>query len=338
MPTERRAPRRRPRAFALLALAALLAPALTGCVTVHGERALVPAAPGSGARAALARFVRINNAASKAYDAKLIDEVETGPLGAVDHAGLTVRHREHPQGATDFTPLKLRHARFLVPRLRGWPRWFAVEAESNRAGARHWLLVFQRGAYAGGGRNAVWRASYIAVLTPGELPKLARDSAGHVEAVPAGADGLAVKPGQLAAAYAAYLQDGPKAAAPVAFAAGPDTTGERAARAGKARTADSVTQFADQAAPAAADPPMALRTADGGALVFFATLDQTRITLRSGTKASVDQDTRELMTGTLTSALTLSRESGQVAVVPAAGKGAVRVLDRNLGLVAAKAE
>jgi hypothetical protein len=83
---------------------------------------------------------------------------------------------------------------------------------------------------------------------------------------------------------------------------------------------------------------MALRTADGGALVFFATLDQTRITLRSGTKASVDQDTRELMTGTLTSALTLSRESGQVAVVPAAGKGAVRVLDRNLGLVAAKAE
>jgi hypothetical protein len=86
---------------------------------------------------------------------------------------------------------------------------------------------------------------------------------------------------------------------------------------------------------------MALRTADGGALVFFATLDQSRITLRSGTKASVDQDTRALMTGTLTSALTLSRESGQVAVVPAAGKGgkgAVRVLDRNLGLVAAKAE
>lgn len=89
-------------------------------MTVHGERALIPSATRTEAAKALARFTEVNNEANKKLDAKLIATVESGPLGAVDGAGLRARNTATPGGNPDFKALGLRDPRFLIPRQVGW--------------------------------------------------------------------------------------------------------------------------------------------------------------------------------------------------------------------------
>jgi hypothetical protein len=145
-----------------------------------------------------------------------------------------------------------------------------------------------------------------------------------------------VQPGQVAAAYTSYLQDGKGSV----FAGGPSTSQLLATRADHARTPNSVTQYADQPAQGGDDDPVALRTADGGALVFFGTRHQSRSTYRAGYQLTIDPDTKALMTGTPKTSVTLSTVGQQLATVPArgAGTGTVAVLSRVVGLVSAKGE
>jgi hypothetical protein len=304
-----------------------------GCTTVHGERAYVPSVGAGEAAEVLARFARTSDEAARAYDPALISGTESGALGAYDEAGLRAKHTNHPEGNASYAPLEFSGARFLIPRLRGWPKFFVADTATNRGADSRWLLVFRRG-----GPDRPWTADFLAVAARGAVPRTATDRDGYAQAVPLGGTRLLVQPGRLSAAYTSYLQNGTGGE----FAGGAPTSQLLAARSRNARTSDSVTQYADQPARGGDFTPVALRTEDGGALVFFAAHQQSRSTFRAGYRLSIDQDTQALMTGTARTSVTLSQVALLAATVPTGdggrGAGGVELISRVVGLVSAKGE
>jgi hypothetical protein len=319
----------RRRLFLGAAALALAAP-LTGCMTVHGEREDIPSVRPADAAGVLAHFAAINNAATKAYDPALVTQVEAGPLGATDEAGLRAKHVNNPAGNASYTPLVFSDPRFLVPRQVGWPKFFVADAAVNRGTNTRWLLVFRRAA-----ASRPWKADFLAVSAAGGLPAMATDGHGDAVAVPAAGTDLLVQPGQVAAAYSSYLQQGTGSL----FAGGASTTQLRATRGAHARTSNSVTQYADQPASGGDFDPVALRTGDGGALVFFGSRHQSRATYRAGSRLTIDPDTEALMTGTPRTSVTLSTVGQQLVAVPrGGGTDRVAFVSRIVGLVSAKGE
>jgi len=318
------------RTFCRGAAAVALTGPLAGCVTVHGERENVPSVDPDEAAQALAHFVSVSNAATKSYDPALITQTEAGALGAIDEAGLRAKHANNPAGNPSYAPLVFSDTKYLIPRQVGWPRFFVADTAVNRDSDDRWLLVFRRAA-----AGQPWQADFLAVATAAQLPAVATDEDGYARALPAGGTDLLVQPGQVAASYASYLQDGTGSR----FAAGPSTSQLRDTRAEHAKTANSVTQYADQAAQGGDFDPVALRTADGGALVFFGTRHQSRATYRAGYQLTIDPDTKALMTGTPKTSVTLSTVGQQLVTVPKAGGSAkVVFVSRVVGLVSAKGE
>ncbi|WP_236060487.1 hypothetical protein [Actinacidiphila acididurans] len=316
------------RRLCLGAAAVALSLPLAGCVTVHGERALIASARPAEAAKALADFAAANNAATRTYDPARVTATEAGPLGAIDEAGVRARHVNNPSGNPSATPLVFSGTKYLIPRQRGWPKFFVADTATNRGTAR-WLLVFRRS-----GPEQAWKADFLAVYAPGSLPAPATDKDGHAEAVPLAGSDLLVQPGQLSAAYAGYLQDG---AGAQSFAPGAVTSQLRASRAKESHTPSSVTQYQDQPVQGGEFDPVALRTKNGGALVFFGTRHQSRATYRPGYRLTLDPSTRALMSGTPRTSVTLSRMAQHVAFVPGGGgTGQVVILSRLVGLVSAK--
>ena len=308
----------------------LLTFSATGCVTVHGAQAVVPAVKKADAPAALDHFAQVVNDANTKLDPSLNAQVETGALGAIDGAGIKARHVNSPSGNPGYQSLRFSDTRFLIPRERGWPKWFVADTATNRDSSR-WLLVFTRNSV-----HDPWRASYLSVLASGQLPDFATDGQGYAVPVPVGGTDLLVQPGELGAQYTAYLQQGDKGS--TAFAQGGQTSGLRAQRhAQYAPNSQVVTQFADEPADPAQYAPVALRLTDGGALVFFTTRHEMKQTVARGPVVIKDPNVNALMTGTPNKSVTLFRLAEQVVKVPArSDSGAKAVfLDRIEGLVSA---
>ncbi|WUH93833.1 hypothetical protein OG900_29445 [Streptomyces sp. NBC_00433] len=319
------------RRVCLGAAAIALALPLAGCMTVHGERADIPSVGKAEAARVLANFAAVNNRVGRTYDAKGVTAVESGVLGTTDEAGLRAKHTNHPQGNPAYRPLVFSDARFAIPRQVGWPKYFVADTATNRSGRTRWLLVFRRSA-----AGQPWKASYVASIPTADVPAFARDKDGYAVALGLAGTNLLVQPGQLSADYGTYL--GGSGGSGV-FAAGPSTSQLRANRNAHAKTPNSVTQYADQPAAGGDFTPVALRTADGGALVFFASHHQSRATFRAGYNLAIDADTKALMTGTPRTSVTLSHlADAAVAVPPAGGSGKVVFLSRVVGLVTAKGE
>ncbi|MFG1806390.1 hypothetical protein [Streptomyces sp. NPDC049040] len=318
------------RRLCLGAAAIALTLPLAGCMTVHGERENIPSVGEGEAARVLANFAAVNNRIGRTYDAKGVTAVESGALGTTDEAGLRAKHTNNPAGNPGYRPLVFSDSRYLIPRQVGWPKYFVADTATNRATGARWLLVFRRSA-----AGLPWKASYVASIATADLPEFARDKAGHPIALGIAGTDLLVQPGKLSAEYAAYL--GGSGASDV-FAEGPSTSQLRSDRNAHAKTANSVTQYVDQAASGGDLTPVALRTADGGALVFFASHHQSRATFRTGYKLAMDADTKALMTGTPRTSVTLTRLGDEAATVPAAGGGKVVFLSRVVGLVSAKGE
>jgi hypothetical protein len=314
------------------AAAAVVVPVLlaaSGCVTVHGETALVPAVDRAQAPKVLERFVTVTNRANRELDPELNATVETGVLGAMDEATLKVRRAKKPEGDPGYRPLELSDTRYLVPQLRGWPKWFVADTANNRGDDR-WLLTFTRG-----GADEQWRASYLLVLPEDGMPSFATDEDGYAQAVAPDATGLAVPPGRLAAAYTAYLKDGEPEGS---FADGPQTSQLRAAREKEKKTTRYVTLFVDEAAKEEEFAPVALRTSDGGALVLFTSRHSWQVVYAQGVPLPrADEYTETLMTGTPKRAVTRTALAEQAALVPEGG-GEVRIVSRIMGIVAARGE
>ncbi|MFD6418488.1 hypothetical protein [Streptomyces sp. NPDC060194] len=303
-----------------------------GCVTVHGERAVVPATTEAEAAEALAAFTEAYNAADRAFDPALDAGRVTGPLGAINQAGLRAKRAASPGGNPRHSPLALTDARFTVPAQAGWPKFFLADTDSNRDRDgdprldNRWLLVFTRG-----GADQLWEVTYLAVLTPDEVPAF-RTSSGRAEPVAPDGGGLAARPASLSERYAAYLRDGRGP-----FATGSHTSEWRALRERTARRPGRTTQYADQPLTDASYAPLGLRTEDGGALVFFSSRHYEKQTAAPGVPLRIQPEVRSLLTGgAARTSVTLEQVSGQAALVPPAGGGPVDVVARLQGLTGAR--
>lgn len=313
-----------------LATTAAITLTASGCMTVHGELEVVPSATKAEAAQALAAFTAAYNKADKAYDPALDAGRVTGPLGAINQAGLKARHVTTPAGNAQHSDLKLTDAKFIIPKKAGWPRWFIADTDSNRdqdggSGDTRWLVVFVRDAV-----DQQWKAAYLSVLRPSAVPDFVTDKDGWAQpAEPADAS-LAVAPQKLSGEYAAYLKSG----RPDHFAPGNDTTAWRQAREKNANLPGLSTQYVDRALTDGDYRPLGLAVRGGGALVFFSTRYYEQQTAAKGLHLTVPADVKALTTGDAKSTITKELVSSQVALVPA--KGQVTILGRQAGLTAAK--
>lgn len=312
------------------AIAALvMSVTLSGCITVHGERVKLPAVTKAEAAKVVESFIKTNNRANRDLDAKLNGTIETGPLGAIDQAGLKARKKVHPEGNPEYSPLKFSDTRYLIPQQAGWPKFFVANALSNR-GDERWLVVFTRDSV-----DARWKATYLAVLPEEAVPTFARDDEGYVAAVPLDeSSGLALPPARLSRAYTRYLKTGKGDD----FAPGQYTTKLREERQKQERTPKVWNDFLDQPADKGPFAPLGLRTSDGGAVVFFSCYHHHKQTAAKGLKPpQANKYARALMTGTPERSVTYTYVAQQAVSVPAKD-GQVRFLSRVDGLTAAEAE
>ncbi|MFD7130178.1 hypothetical protein [Streptomyces sp. NPDC059894] len=329
--TGRRRPVRRDR-NALIAVS-LSAVSLTasGCVVVHGERVVLPAATRAEAAKAVEQFTTAYNKADAAYDASLDAEHTTGALGAIDAARLKAGRVNHPDGNPQHKALVLTDVRYTIPKKAGWPRWFVADAQANKGGDVRWLLVFTRNRLAD-----PWQAAYLTLVAPGSLPEFSKDKDGWAEAVPADSGELTRPPEDLSKDYATYLHDGGEA-----FADGAYTSELRATREKNSSKPGLATQYVDQPLTSGDFAPLALRTADGGALVFFSTHHYVKQTAAAGAAVPTQNDNvQALTTGEVKQSLTMEFVANEVALDPAKGSGSgkVSLLSRLEGLTAAKGE
>ncbi|WP_051852707.1 hypothetical protein [Streptomyces aureocirculatus] len=320
---------RRPgRTVSYAAAVAVLSLTAGGCVTVHGEREVVRTATGPEAARALKDFLTAYNRADKAYDPALDASRVTGPLGAINQAGLKARHAQNPDGNSRHVPLKLTDVSYAIPKKAGWPRWFVVDALANRKPDDYrWLIVFTRAD-----ADAGWEATYLNLVHPDRLPELKRDADGHVEPVAVDRGGFAVAPRRLSGAYADYLKSGGDT-----FAPGPHTSQWKAARDRNKKRLGLAVQYLDQPRNEGSFAPLGLRTKDGDALVFFTTHHYEKQTASKGLNVTVQPDVKPLIRGEAKQSITLERISNQVALTPK-GSGKASVLSRMQGLVGAKGE
>ncbi|GEK00597.1 putative lipoprotein [Streptomyces sp. 1-11] len=297
-------------------------------MVVHGEREVLPAAGRAEAARALRQFTDAYNRADKAYDRSLDAKHVTGALADIDGARLTAGHANSPSGNANHSPLELTDAKFTIPKKAGWPRWFVADAKANKGGDARWLLVFTRDALTG-----PWQVAYLTLVAPGDVPQFKKDADGWAEAVPAGAEGLTVPPAELSKDYASHLKSGGNT-----FADGPYTSVLRANRKKLAKRPGLVRQFIDEPLTGGDYAPLALRTADGGALVFFSTHHYEKQTAAVGTSVPApNRDVRALTKGEIKQSLTLEIVANEAALDPAGG-GRVSVLGRVQGLTAAQGE
>lgn len=301
-------------------------------MTVHGEREMLPAVSKAEGAKALKRFTDGFNKANRQLDPKLNSSFEAGALLAIDQAGIKAAHALRPQGNPGFPALAFQDARFTVPKQAGWPKYFIADAASNRKDATgqntRWFLVFSRN-----GLGEKWRAVYFAQFPGNKAPELKKDENGYAEAVPAGAkSGLSVDPGELSRRYADYLNTGKGST----FASGPQTDGWRARRAKDSHQLGARILWEDTASDHA---PVALRTTDGGALVFFSTFYHQQKTVSAGSVITVPANLAGLVEGPQkkTNRMAFTTVSSQAVTVPAKGSGEkVVFLNRREGKTSVK--
>ena len=297
-------------------------------MVVHGEREVIPTSTRAEAAKALAQFTTAYNKADNAYDSSLDAAYVTGALGAIDEARLKAGHTISPDGNKAHTPLKLTDAKFTIPKKAGWPRWFVADAKGNKGGDLRWLLVFTRN-----GPGEPWQVAYLTLVEPDAMPEFHKDADGWGEAVPANSAQLAVPPEALSRTYATYLKKGGKT-----FADGPYTSQWRAQRA-KATKPGLATQFIDEPLTNGDYAPLALRTADGGAAVFFSTRRYQKQTAATGASVPAQNAAvKALTTGEIKQSLTMQFISNAVALDPLKGSGdrQMSVVSRLEGLTSAQ--
>jgi hypothetical protein len=320
--------RRRDRNALIAASLTVLSLTASGCVVVHGEREVLPATTRAEAAKALEQFTDAYNAADKAFDRSLDARYVTGALADIDGAMLKAKHTNNPGGNPSFEPLVLSDARFIIPKKAGWPRWFVADTAANTGGGARWLFVFTRDDL-----SEPFQVAYLTLVAPDAMPRFKLDKDGWAEAVPATSTDLSVPPKQLSQKYTAYLQNGGSV-----FADGVHTSQWRATREKQASRPGLAQQFIDEPLTSGDYAPLALRTADGGALVFFTTRHYEKQTAYAGTSVPTPlDDVLALTTGEIKQSLTMEFVSNEVALDPK-GPGKVTILGRIQGLTSAKGE
>lgn len=296
-------------------------------MTVHGEREVIPSATKAEAERALRDFLTAYNKAEKAYDPALDAARVTGPLSAINQAGLKSRGARNPGGNPEHVPLELTDAKFSIPKKAGWPRWFVADTKSNRRGDLRWVFVFTKGS-----KDQLWEASYLNLVSPAKMPELKKDEDGWAEPVALNSPAVAVAPKNLGKEYTSYLRSGGDT-----FAPGDHTSTWKSFRDKNTKRRGIAVQYIDEPRNDGTFAPVGLRTRDGGAMVFFSTHHYEKQTAAKGVNLTVEPEVKPLLKGEVKQSVTLERISNQVVVDPA-GSGKVTFLSRIQGLTGAQGE
>ena len=322
------------------------APTSSTVPTVGGTSARTAGAaaatgPGTGsppltltaARGVLSAYTAANNRANATRSAATLATVETGGSYAIDAGVYTI---EAVTGATPFPAFAPATATYYIPQAEApdGPRWFVVRvanaftADPGKVTSTEYLLFTE--TTAGAWQNAV--EPYL--LTGTDAPQVAVGDDGLATAVDTATTSLAVAPGRLAEQTAAAL-DGPGAGA--ASGAGV-VVADAAALADRSnlaswRSALPTATITDAHAPAAgsAGQTFALRTTDGGALVFYTDAADLTITAAPGSALHLTVPGFYSPGPALTRA-GLSYLDQFAAVDPAAGAGAPHVIAQYSGI------
>jgi hypothetical protein len=255
---------------------------------------------------------------------------------------------------------------FYLPEQSGYPRFFVVAvtqkltsgypsaaaaplavdgAEVHPFGPR--LMLFEQAS-----ADAPWLLGSTSNLAVGEpLPKLATDSAGYIPVVTPSAATLLAQPGEVGALQAAVVDDGPASTATRTVADGQLTTGLYR---GALSHADGVTvphgDVYQWELEGTSYPEYALRTAAGGALVFYSMALDTTVAVpgyinkadpvRSGPPIQMPSDIQRLLpAGQPAPLIALQAEQllSFAAIDPPSTGGKIRVIAMGGGLTTATA-
>ena len=267
-------------AGAALALTAALAAA--GCTST-------PASTGAGIQAgstsaevttaqasqAFASYVAVADRAASTGNATLA----LSSVAGVQKTAITTQLRAAKSGAGELTRYRYGTPAFYLLRQGGYPRLFVASVQrtlvggNNLPGGAGWLPVAPAGqvlmVFQQNSATSPWLLSSTSQLPAGvSVPPLATDSAGYVATVPLNSGAQLTSPQTTAPLQAAVVDDGPASPAAKVVAVGNLTTGLYAAARG-AQTAPPGDIY-NWELEGSHYTSFALRTADGGALVFYA--------------------------------------------------------------------
>jgi hypothetical protein len=369
---------------AVIATAALVAAcspgtASPGAATASTPAAAAPVITAAQARQVFDRYVAASASAEPPPPASPVLPLVTG----VERAVLTADLRRHGvvaaggpssahgaySGSLSVAPGVSRYAygppTFYRPAAAGYPRFFVTSVTRTLRGTKladgetTWigdarvpvdgpaLLLFSQAH-----RGASWLLASASQLPPGVTPpKLASGGNGGIPTVPLSDAALLARPDDTGPLQAAVVDDGPAAAATRAVAAGQFTTGlYQGARGhvdGLRAPRGDVYQWELQGSSL---PEFALRTAAGGALVFYAMTLSTTVAVpdvinrgnpvRSGPPIQVPVDLRTLLPPGQPAPL-IQLQSQQLlsfaAIDPAPGPAKIQVIAIGGGLTSAAA-
>lgn len=269
---------RRAHAAAALAVAAAVAVAVAGCTagpasTAASGGGAAPTLTTAEASQAFSSYVRTTSSAFADGDqAAALSVAEDVQWSQVKADFLTASYFHLPLPRYSFGSPS-----FYLPEPGGYPQWFvasvrrtvSMPAAQPLAGvpltaSGQVLMLFTKRDAAG-----PWLLASTSQLPQGmAMPKLAT-SGGHVEQVAASATKLLAGPDITGPLQAAVVDDGPSSAAARAVASGPLTTGMYAVQAAGARSQTPRGDVTQWELEGAGYGQFALRTASGGALVFY---------------------------------------------------------------------
>lgn len=263
--------------------------------------------------------VRSATQAGKAYDGLAL-QMSTA-LYQVDTAqGLTVPAR----------PTSTTRPAVLLTRGAGYPRFFFTVLAGNAKQAPVVSVLTAKDA------SSAYRIAGSVSLLPGaRLPEVADPSEGSPQLAPA-TTGLAIAPGDLGPTYAAVLNTG--STAPEAASFNADSFVDQVQKAAAAQR-QGVARFGTYAQTHAAVPgaTLAIRTSNGGALVFTALQRSSTFTARPGNTATLPPDVRVLTGEVQAARFTTTAAELLLFVVPPAGKGRATLVAASDGLISATA-
>ncbi|SEG96070.1 hypothetical protein SAMN05444920_109270 [Nonomuraea solani] len=223
-------------------------------------------APPLSAESVIEDYVKRNNAANKVLSDKLLATYEGGSSLDIDKAAYLSQRK---LGDDEYTPFSYVKPAIVAPATK---RWFLAsvywKGKSKTAENPTYLLF----AHDQNAWRQVYSPDVFKDLTAKDIPKLLTDASGAATEVDqADATGLLMSPADFAKGYAVHLMGKGTNTAKSRFAADLLTTNAATNRAKMKRFA----RVTESVKPATEYPFYALRTTDGGALVFT-TIQRTK--------------------------------------------------------------
>jgi hypothetical protein len=214
----------------------------------------------AAAKAVLSRYTAASNTANARMDSGLLGGYETGGSQALDASVYTARRAERARPYPAYAPAG---TQFYIPvEPAAYPHWFAVKVTNQALGGKHQGLGTQYLLFSQSGPGAAWKDETEPYLLGGAaVPQVALDASGYATAVSFDEPGLAVTPSQLAQATADSLDGHGTVRGPGNLADAAAVSSWRARLPKGSAATDHHTQTGYGI--------VGLRTADGGALLFY---------------------------------------------------------------------